>query len=452
MDIESIFSAIARGSFKLPCPEARIVLAPGYHTEAFKGSGFIRVTRSGSFEYELMVNTNQFDWIQELNPHVPRDDPYQYFQIQLIDQNGIEWRGCEWVRPEIVDIFASQPGRPFAIKGRVNSLVTGDTTRFRNSSDNRECYQFIIPNVGRIPWTEWKSTVTKNQDDVEDSYSRKACYQAFDIEGISVKLEQLNDTSHLRATITSDTKGLPPFVDIKVLESLQFVTGRLINFGVQLRKGKNQNCVRIIAQQNHLETRHPMPIALTESENFKSFWEAYQALLNYLIENDSDNPFFHSFTDAINSVMEASSRTEGIRSLTLAVAIEAIIQCCAQSNQTKEEDFSKCEILALEKFVEDNLSNGKLKNRVTGAINGIKSHSWRAKDRLIKLRNEGVISPRQYKSWDDLRNPSAHGGFISISNKKNLDRILGDVYTLAHTLILREAGYTGVITDYGSLP
>ncbi len=452
MDIEGIFSAIAKGSFKLPCPEARIVLAPSYYTEAFKGSGFIRVTRSGFFEYELIVNTDRFDWIQELNPHIPRDDPYQYFQIQLIDQNGTEWRGCEWVRPEIVDIFSSRPGRPFAIRGRVNSLVTGDTTRFHNHNDDQESYQFIIPNAGRIPWTEWKSTVTKNQDDVEDSYSRKACYQTFDINGISVKLEQLNDTSHLRASISSDTKTLPPFVDIKVLESLQFVTGRLLNFGVQLRKGKNQNCVRIIAQQNHLETRHPMPIALTEPENFKSFWEAYQALLGYLIENDSDNPFFHPFTDSINSVMEVSSRTEGIRSLTLAVAIEAIVQCCAKSNQAKKEEFSKSEIEALEKFVADNISNEKLKNRVTGAVSAIKNHSWRAKDRLIKLRDDGIISSHQYKSWDDLRNPSAHGGFISISNKKDLDKILGDVYTLAHTLILREVGYAGIITDYGSMP
>ena len=457
--MEELFFSINRGDFTMPCPEARIVLAPSYLTVAFEGSGIIRANKAGFFEYELMVSTDNQQWIQELNPHIPRNEPPLYFQLQIIDQNGREWRGGDWVRPKIYNIFSSKVGKTFAITGKLKTFTSANIEGFVSHKNEKDLYKFIIPNAGWIPWTGWKTTTIKNAEGAEESIVREPCYKSINIEGISITLEKLNDTNHIVTTISSDSDELPPFIDIKVLEALQFITGRLIHFGVSLRKGKNQNCIHIVAQHNHLKTKHVPPIALSEPQQFTTYWEAYTSLLKYLIINDSKNPSFHPFIEAIISVMEAGSRGEAIRSLTLAVAIEAIILCCTKSNPDKKEAFSEektkelerleKEIQELKSFINDNITSTTFIKRITGAINKIHGNSWSAVDRLQKLKREGIITTQQYKSWNMLRHPSVHGEFTRISNKRNYEDLLGDVYTLAHTLILREVGYEGYITNYG---
>lgn len=448
-NLKNLFYSLNDCSFKLSCPSVHFVVAPHYFQIAFEGSGFVRCNKSGAFEYEFLVKASDRKWIQEINHCIPHSFPMEYFQLQLSDENGINWIGCEWVRPQIMNLDSAYKSEIFTIKGTISSLVTNSLDKCPEKSD--EVYQFILPNAGRFPWQCAKVTTTSSDENKKKMMSRKLCYQVIEVKGIQVMLEQLDDTEHVNVTIKATDGQLPPFIDVKVLETIIFITGRIMNVGVQLREGKAQNCIRILAEHEHLLNRQFPPVNISEFKNEGDFWRAFSCFLIYLIDTDPLNPYFHPLMEILLPVMEAGSRAAGIYSLTLAVAIEAVVEKLFENKSQQEENYPNAEIDKLKEYIKINISEAKLKNRLYGAIANITSKKISVSGRLGELVDSNVISKKQLESWKYLRHTAVHGGFAKIPDKENFDELFGDVYTLINTLILREAKYAGAITDYGAI-
>lgn len=450
LDLDQLFYSVNKGLFKLSCPSARLAVVPAYQEIAFEGSGFLRCTQSGEFEYELLVRAVDKKWIQEINHCIPHNFPPEYFQLQLTDQDGVEWLGGDWTRPRIEEIDSAYKGDVFAIKGYVSTLVTSSLDKFKISQAN-DFYQFIVPNAGIIPWQKYRTTITTSHQNQQESLSRNPCYQTLEINSVSLLMEKLDNTEHMKVTIKANHGCIPPFFDIKVLETIIFITGRIMNIGVQLRKGENQRCIRIIAEHEHLEIRQFPPVSISGFKAFDQFWSAFGCVLKYLLENDSINPFFHPLIETLIPVMEAGSRTAGIHSLTLAVAVESIVNNCRFSKAQLINNYSDSEVEELKKYIREKITNTSFKNRLEGSIASITSKTASVSDRLRDLVESNVITKKQFESWKSLRHTSAHGGFYKVSERENFDEMFGDVYSLVNTLILREVGYDGDVTDYGAM-
>ena len=449
ISIEDIFNQVIERSFRLSCPKVKIVLAPNYHQEAFKGDGFVEINRTRSFHYRFLVTTDDRSWIQELNPNIPHVGDYRYFQIQMTDTQGRTWLS-EAVRPRIDNIFEAYGDKIFSVSGTFQSLLR-DLSELDKDAD--EQYEMIVSNTGRLPWTGWKRSVHTRGDDPHEGYSASACYREIQVEGITVSLEQLENSAHTKCIIKSENRELPPFIDVKVLEALQFITGKFLKQAVQCRLGKHQKILRILSDPESLGTRHPAPISLVDPEKrqgyFDDYWLGFEKMLSYLVREDSENPFFHPIMDAMLSIMEAGSRSNGILALTLSVGVEAILGNCTYISLSKENKIDGSEIEKLKGYLETSVSDTKLRNRVGGLLNSILSNTLSAKDKLVLLVDSEVITADQLKSWETLRHRSAHGNYTKADQLKDFDKLLSDLYTLAHTLVLRETGYDGYITDYG---
>lgn len=453
MSLDDYFNDVNSGKFRLRCPSARLFLAPGYHELAFEGTGILNCTNNGYFEFELFVKATDPVWLNQLNHSVQSEGKMESFQLQLMDENGKKWVGGEWVFPYVDNIISAYKNKTFVIKGKVNSIVTSSLDKIASPRVEHDIYQFIIADadVARIPWQKTSTVTTQNHESEEIAWSRRASYQTVSIDGIEVTIEQIEKTDNVKVTISSKSKRLPAFIDIKVLESLMFVSGRLMNPVLMFRKGKNQKLLRLVAGQNHLETRQFPPIFLDEVERFSDYWSAFEAKLTYLLKNDAMNPFFYVFMETLIPVMEASSRSEGIHTLTLSVAVEAIVRNYSLASKPPQQNFPEDEVQKLKEYIQQNISDKNIQQRLDGAINSISSNSVSTKSKLRLLAEAGVITRRQLKSWETLRHKAAHGDFIKLADRDGFGEIFGDVITLVNKVILKEVGYDGYATDYGKL-
>jgi|GEM_PF-4912766 len=450
-DFEGEFRRIKNGSLKITCPSVRFVVAPGYHTVALEGNGFIRHDGFGSFKYELLVRATSSNWITEINHHIPQPNSPIYFQIQFTDDTGIEWLGGELVRPRIDNIFTAHVNETFSISGKISSIVTNDLEKFGRTEKEDDLYKIIIPNAGKLPWIKHKVCSTSTEEGKEVKRSRKACYHSIDINDLSFLLEEIDDSSDLSVTIEAKHGKIPPFADIKTIEALMFTTGRFMHQGALMRYGKNQQCIRFAADHTPLKTSTYPPIYITKTSDIAHFWQVFRQFLTYLLENDDRNPFFHPFMDTLIPVMEASSRAEGVHSLTLAVAVESILKNCSFEVKKPELKVDKNELRELKKFIRTNVSDKSFRKNLTDGIGFLLSKNMSTTDRLNALVKNGTIKQEYLSSWKSLRNESAHGGFSKIAYKEGFDKDFGYLYTLANTLVLKEIGYDGPITDYGLL-
>lgn len=431
-DLLKLYNQLNNHSFEMLCPKIQFVLAPGYQIIAFEGSGYVKVTENGFFEFKAIVKGDR-RWIQEINPYIPHDgEDAPYFQLKMWDSEGNEWCAAEWITPILESPFYNEYVR---LRGRVSS-ISRDIPPRRLNVENEESYTFLMHNPGRLPWTKSKVTeVFKDNKNQPESFSREPCYQEIEIEGIHFLLEKLDQHNLLRATITSKDRDLPPFIDIKLQESLIFTTAKPLNFTIQMRDGKRHKLLRITPIGNRLTSRIPSPVRSEQGEHTDKFWGILKNHLSFLIKTDGSNPLFHPISNSLIAIMEASTRSPNIYALMLGVAVEAVLEKCQKtdSKDAPDDEYTKAAD-RIHNLVKRWNGNQRIKNRLAGTTSKLKN--WSIKDRLNLLVETKIITKTQMNAWEKLRHKAAHGAGISESSlNRELNHLVSETLSMLYAAI-----------------
>lgn len=90
----------------------------------------------------------------------------------------------------------------------------------------------------------------------------------------------------------------------------------------------------------------------------------------------------------------------------------------------------------------------RLRSRVDGALDSIRSNAVRAQDVLFAMRDRGLLAGPAIESYRSLRNPTAHGSPLDWTDPQQTLNRLGEVQTLLNRLVYYVVGYTGPFTDF----
>lgn len=449
-ELARLYKALMSRRFELTCHKIKLVLAPGYTSECFIGSGIIRAAPHAGFEVRMVGKATRTTLL-DLWPHGrtqnTRGAPPEWYQVRALDAAGVEWVGG-WVRPRILRGFPEAlSGAHVELSCMVAGILTHDTDAAlgTRSAGEGELHEFIVPSAGRLWWSGWTRSTTVGPHG--ESEQGSASYHSADIDGMHIILEDGPDEDAVTAHITpvDEAAALPPFADLLVLQGLQVLTARMLHFGVQYRRGASGSCLWLFgAPQWPTQPSLPPPYRLT-GHPFEPdhYWELFECIVAWL-KGQPISPRLHPSIETLLLIIDASTRSFEAFSLALAVGVESILDCSMSAMETTEEMISPAELRALKDHIAAYTGSARPRQRVLGFVGRL--GEWGTADRLRKLRAKGVIDEMDEEAWRRLRNPVAHGQRrgTHIQRDPESQRVLAMFYSI----LLRETGYAGPINPY----
>ena len=269
-----------------------------------------------------------------------------YYQLRAWDAQGTEWVGCEWVRPDLwTDMADALNSRSAELRGHLQSIVTNDIEHYVKPMSDGECYRMIIPDAGRLMWTQGRRTITSGGPEGR-VWTTRSCYRHAQVGDVHVLLEEGNDRDGtLKVAISSREGELPAFADVVVLQALQFLTARPLHASVQLRDGAHQHALVLVGPiSKATRSAVPPPVGVASHEDINVYWSIFDTFVGYLVRSEL-NPFYHRLIEHYLMVMDASIRHPASYPLVLTVALEAILPYCRDTDQSSERESPKAESL-----------------------------------------------------------------------------------------------------------
>lgn len=227
----------------------------------------------------------------------------------------------------------------------------------------------------------------------------------------------------------------------KVLNGIQFILGQRVYILAQ-ESIANSEMTKTLNSIDRSQARSILaPIARIDiNDNCLKLLGVY---LSYLFANEERSP---KLALIINSVIETAGSSLEARCLTLAIAIEGIVNRILSKQIHVGHAFSRNEIDSIKKAATESVENNK-RERISNLIDVLRQ--IRAKDRLYALVDSGIIEKELANSWDAIRNKAAHGGLlIAADDMQEYFNHLNRMMTLFYRLVFLAIDYKGIYTDY----
>lgn len=238
----------------------------------------------------------------------------------------------------------------------------------------------------------------------------------------------------------------PLVISQRANEGFQFVTANNQHMAAISIARKNQEEFIVFRQQNELiKPKLLPPISLSAIDRDGYYWKLFCAFFKYCLAHKEQQ--WHPLYSLIYNVIESSKASLEAHALTLTVAIEGILKIGYANIGIPSKETLELIDTAI-KEIEQSKIDPSLIARLIGAMGAMKFP--RAKDKLIILKNDGVINDYLYKAWDGLRNSSAHSDELELANIQELINDTNKVCVLFYMLIFDIIGYEGEYTDYST--
>jgi len=212
-----------------------------------------------------------------------------------------------------------------------------------------------------------------------------------------------------------------------------------------LKAGLQTTSVRAIRRSESPALAKP-PL-VTRFEGFESYWQLFDQFLRYVsrFTQRSRSPI----SQCVQFINQLVPPTLDVQGLCLGVAVEALLRAEleASAKPPTTDEFARG-LDAVKNLVqaEEGIPE-TIRRRVCGAIDSM--HGVRAKDLLLKLVDDGVISRYQYDAWTWIRNRTAHG-LVNVGDYHDFLRHCEAVRALFYCLVFRVIDYHGQFTDYST--
>ena len=408
----------------------------------FTAQGFGWVRQSAKqFEYKVYVKEfsgNEKDFLT----FDQSEDSKRKHQFTATDVEGNTWRFSTTGigRKGILGSF--KPYLP-SLSGNINSIEFDD----RSNNQTGECFvELTFEDDGQFPFNLPESQGF-NDDGI---WTKTFPDRRIDCEFEDLKTKGIKHENIIILRFSGDLIKNHPYAEMRLRESLQFITGRRLRPGIIVKQTKDESHITFYAnhKNNHFYFEQPIfSIDDWKMKYSKQKWEIFYKFLKSVIEYHGKN--YSPLGSIINGVIGAGEIYFDTRLLVLSVKIESLVKLLYS-------DYAKPNSLKI-KLVQDLLEHmvgwdvqndigKKVLDQACGKIGNLMSPS--TSDNLKRLRNTKVITSKQLEAWNSARNKYAHGGIASSANFSKIQKRYLLVLEMFYRMIFFAIGYEKEFTAY----
>jgi len=416
--------------FEIDCIDINLTQQIKENPIVYNGSGTIYQDENGVLNLKLLAKgTNVEKKLSHIFKHyvpgriIGNED---YFSLRATDMSGNEWC-AENIWPSA---HVSFPAAGQVIKAKLREIknITEADIRIRSG---KTCLFIVAPGSYEIPCNK--------KGDLENGGWRFN-KSLFSVNKVDFELKKLDN--YLTINASTETNALPEQSEIRILEALSIIHGRIVRPMIIDHSHSGIRTLRIKSVDDTLSNtqlscpiEHSLPPDL---ETFASFLEKYL----YSIEDPYSELF--GFWYKINRAWQGGITNA---SLSLTVAIEGIIKSYFKKYGLPDKEILQ-QALKAEKLIEHSELGKRIKDRLLSSIGNLKSTS--PKGALYQMSDMGLFPKSFADEWESLRNKSVHphqtdqdDKAIQVDINKNYTCL-----TLFYCLLFKVIGYEGNFMDY----
>jgi len=433
---------LKNGTWQLDCPNMELRKKANSGEDVYLGGGYIRRNEDGELSFRLYSKrdvefSHSFGTSSvkpgELIPHE------EYYELVVTDSKGREW--------ESKNILASTGGclrgKGAVTSGLLEELKHTSKENMRSGSKKsglsiRFFEEFDIP--ANVPTTV-ETSVGRRQTGMTSSMN----VAKFRSCGYDFEISRGDGMVVLR--VQSNSGKLPEQLEVRVVEALEFVLGRLLEWAVLEKFEEGLETFRI-KRGRLIESKWRIgpPLRFIKTDPSGVVWNLYDKYLGHILSYDQIDKY-HPLSVFVRRTIQGSAGSIETESLEIGVSVEGIVHTEFENIGVLSEDETK-ELENALRIIEESKIAKELKKRIRGAINSWKKPS--ATIRLLRLIETGVINRAEYEAWKKLRHPSSHGKVPVLGDFQEFVDLCHTATVLLYKLIFHAIGYEGRYTDYST--
>jgi|GEM_PF-871979 len=438
---EKIFESLDKNNLTIDCKEMKLSsISTISEKDQYVGPGSITQSGDGYFLVKMYCHGNiapakVLTPFQNTKPGKIIEDEH-YYALEADDLMGNHWT-ADRLLPQF---FTGMDFNGYIVEARCGKLATQDVLTFEPHANSVQIvYRGDIP----VPC----NTPTKIETRVgERLHCQSANLNVARFEAVGFEFEIFREPSCLRVRAIAESNQIHLGTVARISEALQLILGRTLSWSiVEITEQKTQTIFVSPAKRNENRSRIGPPIKYGISDREGAVFTLFDKYLRYVY--DYKKKLWHPIFRLINSVFKSGEASIAAEGLTLSVSIEGLLKHFFLKKTLPNEDFEQKRSEAL-RIICNSAMDKDFKIRVNGFIGNMKA--IQPKDCLYALRASGVIENELVNSWNELRNPSAHGELVEEKDlQMYMDRCASALVLFYH-LVFLTIGYTGNYTDYSS--
>ncbi|MBM3702086.1 MAG: hypothetical protein FJW63_03685 [Actinobacteria bacterium] len=348
---------------------------------------------------------------------------------------GLDLKGRKWYSNEFYPSFHTHINyRGALFKGAAQEIY------FERKTDSANINKIHLDFLDsfNIPAHEFTETIIRSGKKEKKKFTRNV----WRFKDGDISYTFTNETYGLSVDVENNRAFPSDFISY-INETLWFVFARLIHPSIEIeRKNNSVKCLLRVLEKPRLTPLLSPLIRLDHINAPTIAKEMFIKYIRYISKNKSE--LLHPISVELKKVIRASQHSLDAQSLFVAVAVEAILKSQYPEIDIKEEEENE-EIDLVQENIKNFDISSRLKDRLTGLIGAMKkSHP---KNKLIQLKERGVINEEHIKAWERLRHTVTHGDIDSI-NFNDRCNLCSVVSQLMYLLVFDLVGYKGIFTDY----
>ena len=395
---------------------------------------FILNFRIHADDEEVKAVLNVINKPREVGKIIPKED---YFKVTAYSYNIPVWNA------EVAGIGCD---RSFVDGG----IIHGQLPEIFSVSDlpsecTKDYAKLYARETVKFPETGFTETEVKRGGKTRRQSSNRD-YANFKVEKEDFELLKYGDGISLSCAFSKG--GISEFKHIRIQEALQFALGQRFQPCIlELMSDETEVTVlKSTAFRADSRGRQNPPLSFNGKLGRSEVFEIAKAFYAKICDHKEEK--WHPVSSQVYYLHEAGTAAVELQCLALGVATEGIADTCHSSLAQVSDEFKKEVDGALTSIAALSLSEG-LQNRINGAVRSMKNA--RGSDRIRNFVDNNNVDRVVFKSWQRLRNASAHGGMMDSNDIEKTLNDLNNVLYLCYSMLLKFTGYAGPRTNY-SLP
>ena len=444
MLVSQISKDFADGVLNFTCPKMELRQEGSDSPIVYKGSGIITCCSKRKLGFRLICSEATSPELEA--KRFLRDNQHKageilgassYYSLRATDLYGHTWESSR------LHIESDSGPGGVCMSGELHTLTQSEP--FEINMDTVMVDMQFLEDVD-LPFNK----STRKYTEVAGEQVASSCgLDRAEIEAGSWRVVLRKENSELMVEARSDGGMIPPHFETRIVETLQFITGRSLSWAI-LRKlcdGVETTTLRSSASiENGGKLQTPCNLYIWGS-TAEAVWHMFAQYLQHILTFETDPFKVHPLSAWLNFARGSCKASILNGGLALGVAIEGILNA-EFSNVANATNAFKEKLDEVKQYMNDWTGDLKIKDRIRGAIGAMSTA--RAEDRLRELVANGTISKDGLHAWKAIRNAGAHARPPEDDDvQKWLDNC-DKIQVLLYHLIFSIIGYKGQYTDYGT--
>ena len=450
IDIDKTIDAFRLGTFEIDCT-SMVLRQRKEGGRWYEGQGYVRQVEGGALEFKLYVEKME---IARLPADLERltggasGEPFSdedLYDLTITAVDGTRWEAARLVEPSSNWNMQEDAG---VLNGCLHLIAAGPML----PPMARPFLRLHFFEEYKLPLNSW----SPDPDHLFQALARD--HAQLQTCGATFEVRSRVGSGDTVVTVTAEVP-FPPAFDLRIQETLQYVTGRSPIWRACVKNCKGMTLLELASPRPQAaRTQFDPPISPASIDFHHHTWTLFDRFLSYVVEKTdttSGDQHWNSVAYHLYMARESTAASVDAWAVGVSVAVEALTSLVElPGNPEGDDSWAGFRRRVLEWVTGQTDFSEEIKKRAQGLIGG--SADKGAKQILRELAEKGRVDRRCVAAWDKLRNGRVHPNLVDLrlpdaADYRELYKRLQQVGVLLHQLTFHLIGYEGPFTDYGHM-